>query len=724
MGFVFSLLLNGCASFPSQKAVIENSNISLQFDDQLIGINSLIDKNTGRQYAPGTASPVYLLGFGKSYDSLKVISSGDADVSSFQCKENGIELVYRHDSMNLRVICKVSAAEDDSLLHWSIHVDNRSGETLCSVEYPVISCLPSLGEEARDDAFLFPVSEGVLLKGLGKENAGMSGRYPGKVSSQLMYWFDPSGGFYFAACDGEGYPKELKVKNRKDRLDISQKFLMPIETSPAGEMPYEVVTGCFGGRWEDGAAVYRHWSDKQSWTKETISRRRSPSWLRETNLFLNANLGGKYKSAAEAATMISGYHDFFETPVVTAVFGWEKHGTWIGPDYFPPRPDRQFYVNLVNILDKRGDHLQFYTSGFRWGVKKPINEKGLIPRVYTDYDGTAHFMAEGEKYAVKDQNNQMVFKQLRWADNYLMCAGSEGARNILDSCYSYIYSLGVAGVDLDQNIGGEVDDCYSSSHGHPRGAGLWQTRSMERFLSKIQSDNMNRGETYFQGVEEPCERYIPFFDVFHGRAFTATKWPVYGPGAVSVPLYLFLYHQYQIAYAGWIDGGFSPCGFEKYGLGRAYIFGMYPGIRAGGNMELREDAPSDELLMLKGYLHLMKEAPDFLLRGRMIGETEIEGSGPFDTLAGRGDEIPASWDAVQGITWFSEKGDRQGVALANLSYEKQNVRIRVEANDGLLFQLVSCWDGQSGRQQGLASREGWVELTMHPWELAFLRGEK
>jgi len=341
-----------------------------------------------------------------------------------------------------------------------------------------------------------------------------------------------------------------------------------------------------------------------------------------------------------------------------------------------------------------------------------------------DYDGTAHFMAEGKMYAVKDQNDQLVFKQLRWADNFMMCAGSEGARNILDSCYSYIYNMGIAGVDLDQNIGGEVDDCYSSSHGHPRGAGLWQTRSMEKFLSKIQSDNLKRGEHCFQGVEEPCERYVPYFDVFHGRAFTATRWPVYGPGAVSVPLYLYLYHQYQIAYAGWIDGGFSPCGYEKYGLGRAYIFGMYPGVRTGGKMELRKNAPSDELLMLKGYLYLMNEAPDFLLRGRMIGETEIEGSGLFDTSAGRGDEIPVSWDAVQGITWLSEKGDRQGTALANLSGEKQDIKIRVEANDGLLFQFVGCRHGQSRRQQGLAPRDGWVQVTMLPWELAFLKAEK
>ncbi len=146
--------------------------------------------------------------------------------------------------------------------------------------------------------------------------------------------------------------------------------------------------------------------------------------------------------------MIKEYHDYFDIPVVTAVFGWEKHGSWIGPDYFPPNPNKQFYLDLVKKLDERGDNLHFYTSGFRWGVKKPINEKGLEPRIYTDYDGTASFMERDRNFAVTDKNGEMVLRKPRWADNYMMCTGSEGARRILDSCYNYIYDLGVAGLTL------------------------------------------------------------------------------------------------------------------------------------------------------------------------------------------------------------------------------------------------------------------------------------
>ena len=38
------------------------------------------------------------------------------------------------------------------------------------------------------------------------------------------------------------------------------------------------------------------------------------------------------------------------------------------------------------------------------------------------------------------------------------------------------------------------------------------------------------------------------------------------PGAVAIPLYIYVHHEYQLNYAGWIDRGFSPFGDERYGI--------------------------------------------------------------------------------------------------------------------------------------------------------------
>jgi hypothetical protein len=703
----------------SQTPVIETHKVLLQFNDNLNGIKSMIDKRTGRQFASGIEYPIYSI----SYGDDKSVDSKSADRYSYKKTDNGLELYFWHEKeINLKVTCKVQSKPADSLIYWSIEIENSSDYTVTSVEYPQISCIDSLGKKAKDDAIVFPIHEGELLTKMNVKGAKAANRYPGQVSAQLMYYFDPTGGFYYASSDGNGYPKNIKVINNGKGIVLSQEYLLPVQFEKEIKMPYEVVTGCFGGRWEDGAGVYREWSDKQAWTRKTISQRKSPSWLKGPNFLINPNFGSKRINVEMADQMIKGYHDYFDIPVIAAVFGWEKHGTWIGPDYFPPNPGKKFYIDLVRRLEKRGDHLYFYTSGFRWGVKKPISER--VPGKYTSYDGTQNFMKNGKEFAITSANNELVLLKPRWADNYILCAGSEGARNILDSCYNYIYNLGVAGVDLDQNIGGEVSDCYNTSHGHPKGSGLWQTQAIEKFFSGICSENEARGIDFFQGTEEPCEKYIPYLDAFHGRSFTATVWPVAGRGAVSIPLYIFLYHQYQISYAGWIDGGFSPSGFEKYGIGRSFIFGMYPGVRVGGNMQVKGNNSSDELKMLKGYVHFMKEASEFLIRGRMIGELQLKGSEPFNQEVKKGDKIPIKWNAVQGISWLSEKGDKVAYALTNLSEKSQTIQIELVKGNEALFKLSGYVLDKEQNQKGLKPDNGWLTITLQPWELAIVKTDE
>ena len=96
---------------------------------------------------------------------------------------------------------------------------------------------------------------------------------------------------------------------------------------------------------------------------------------------------------------------------------------------------------------------------------------------------------------------------------------------------------------------------------------------MAGFLDNLRRKARPLNPDSFLGIEEPCECYIPWIDIYHGRAFTATRWPANGPGAVSIPLYVYLYHEYQPGYAGWIDGGFSPAGNVRWGMARAFLSG-------------------------------------------------------------------------------------------------------------------------------------------------------
>lgn len=724
---VFTItVLNTFGTQPGKTVFLENKWLKISVAPDLKSISSILCKSSGRDYVTQTAVPLYKLFLGNNYNSKKVITATDAKDIKYVLNDDHLQLIFCHKAKyDIEVICELKLNQSDSLAYWNIKLKNLSKDTICGIEYPIIGCINRLGNNLEDDAILYPLHEGQLYQKTDSVK-NVSERYPGQLSAQLMYYFDKAGGLYYAAYDGAGYPKDLKISNVNKALVFSQFYYLPIRCEQQISLPYEVATGCFGGRWEAGASVYRSWTEKQVWTAKTIEQRDIPEWLKQPNLFINANLAAQYKSVAIAGNMIKGYHDFFDVPVVTAVFGWEKNGSWMGPDYFPPNPNEQYYEKLSKELASRGDHLYFYTSGFRWGVRKTIGNKAenKINRKYTAYNSTEAFMKNGADVAVRNYKGEMAFIQPGWADNYLLCAGSSGAQKILDSCYEKIYSLGVSGIDLDQNIGCEVEDCFAPGHEHPIGAGLWQTHSMEQFLSGIQLKNIKQGKRRFQGVEETCERYIPFLDVYHGRAYTAAVWPVIGKGAVSVPLYIYLYHPYHIGYAGWIDESFSPYNYVKYGIGRAFIFGMYPGVRVAGNTNLNATV-TEELLMLKSYVQLMKLKPEIVLSGKMISMLDIQGADYLNNYVDKNkkEKTPLNWLSVQGVGWKSSKDGRIAYVVANLSGKTQRVMITSIEGKTNRFQKWSSVLGAMKKVEDIASGNAGIELSLQPWELAIIENK-
>ena len=236
--------------------------------------------------------------------------------------------------------------------------------------------------------------------------------------------------------------------------------------------------------------------------------------------------------------------------------------------------------------------------------------------------------------------------------------------NLSAIAFTQIYDLGIAGVDLDQNLGAGIPHCYDDKHDHPPGTGWWKYQSMYKFLEGVRTQAREKHADSFIGVEEPCEAFIPVIDIVHGRAFTDTVWPAAGPGAVSVPLYLYLYHQYQLHYAGWIDSGFSPWGDVRSGIGRATIFGMQPGVRIGkAPFQLHDDEPSTELMMLRDAAQITHRCRDYLLLGRMLHDPDIKGSPPANNTSSTIDQLyrsPGQWFRLR-------PGDRRPATSAMLS---------------------------------------------------------
>jgi hypothetical protein len=705
---------------------IEGQRLHLAMREDLSGLASVVDCRTGREYVAAADQPValYRLTIGHSAGDAQTATSLEA--SRRWCKriDNGLELHFEHnEKARLNVACRVTAASDDPKIRWRISVTNHGSQPVIGVEYPIVHGPIRLGDDSTDDAIAYPHLEGVLLANPAvnmTRGMAMADSYPGTLSAQFLYYFDPAGGLYVAAEDGNGHRKSLKVQRLGRGLSFSVHHDFPSRLAESVEPPYEVVWTTGGGRWEDGAEVYRHWAAEQPWCARKIAESEIPVWLRQPVVFLNYNVrqagSDAYDTVEAADRNLKRYRDFFDVPVVACAFGWERHGTWIGPDYFPPHPSEAYYIELSKRLAARGDHLHVFTSGFRWGVKKPVRETRdrSKPRVYTNYDGTEHFERVGRGAAVVRPDGRLDFQKPPWADNYTLCAGSQQARRILTDAFCRVYSWGVAGVDLDQNLGAACSPCWNEAHAHPPGAGHWQFAAMSGFLQDLRRKARPLNPHCFLGIEEPCECYIPWIDIYHGRAFTATRWPANGPGAVSIPLYIYLYHTYQPGYAGWIDGVFSPASNVRYGLARAFLFGMQPGVRIPGKpFDLTDGPASEEMEMLRRLVKLNQQMGEYLLLGQMLPAPNVTGSPAMTRVP-----LPIRWPVVQATAWRCDSGN-VCYAVANLSGQSQTVELEV-AEQGMATSAVRLAKVGPDKRAALANSTTLptdVRLVLGPWEL-------
>ena len=712
---------------------LHSSRLDVVLDESLDGFQKIRDRTTGRDFAKPDANPLglYRLTLGGGKQKTIRLTSLDATKHSCEPTPNGLLLRFLHEGETpLEVLCRATATEKSPEIRWSITVKNDSRFPLTAAEFPRVQLTAQLGKTAEDDAIVYPSMEGVLLT-----NPAMRFRnqqehrtsYPGKASAQFMYFFDPDGGFYVAATDGTGYCKDLIAARRDKSIELTVTHRFPRQHEAKSSTEYDVVWTTAGGSWQSGASIYRDWAEQQPWCRKKLTDRDVPPWLLKTNVFLNFSVRapGTFSPADAAKKTFARYRGLFGAPLVATAFSWERHGSWIGPEYFPPFGGEQYYQDLAADFDQHGDHLQIYLSGFRWGVRKPTSERRGKPRVYTDYDGTKLWEEQGREATAITAQGDYEFNQPPWADNYTLCAGSDKAQKLLAEGFRQAFAMGITGVDLDQNIGADAAVCFSTEHGHPPGTGLWQHQAMVAFLESVRREAKSGNSDRFVGVEEPCEAYIPWLDAYHGRAFTDTRWPASGPGCASIPLYIYLYHEYQIGYAGWIDRGFSPMADERIGLGRAFLFGMQPGVRVNsGDFQLR-DKPSEPMEMLVRVVRLMQQAEEYLLLGRMLNEPKVEGAGRFPSngksIQGH-PPLPVEWPLVQTTSWRAADGS-VAYALANLSSERQTIRLTVEPNGmaGNSFMLKRL-DPES--EHAIAERvplPRQVELSLEPWDVCLLK---
>jgi len=412
----------------------------------------------------------------------------------------------------IRAVRIVERTASDGARRCRLSAEISDGWCLEELEYPIVRIAPGKDLGQGDLRIVLGTSKGGVYVNPLKEKVGWTwkARDPESMVAGFAAAYTAEKGFYFAAED-VGFDVKSIVFTRDDKgLLLSHQ----IECWATGrfDMTYDVVMSDVvrdGAdlRWEDLAERYRNWNDRQSWMKtRTVNRPDLPRWMKEGPSMVRFS-----RQWLEAPEEISAFlrwwrGTFGAGDVLAALWGWEKVGTWWGPDYFPCHPDDETFRRETAAMRKAGFRAFTWPSGYNWC--KCI---GRRPDGSYDVDYRQTFVREAIGHLAMTREGLPFHQDAFWLrDGALtsVCGGDVWTRSWWDGIVRALGERGSEAVQIDQTVGGRLRECWDPRHGHALGRGSWQRevfleqlKSMRTALKSVQVDGVI-------GVEEPNARFM------------------------------------------------------------------------------------------------------------------------------------------------------------------------------------------------------------------------
>ena len=700
-------------------AFLQNDYLRVEFDEKG-SLVRFVDRLCGRNYIASVRdmeAPLFRLVCVEAKDDGDILpgefylTSLLADSVDITTEAGKMRLRFTNiDNKPINVVCHVDLEKDRPFSRWRIEVENGTHHAIRAVEYPMVLGVFQLGESAHDDRILIPKHDGHLV-GNPKLRAweadeelkdhqryfypGEGKQVPGGASAQLLAYYDPDGGLYIATHDGDGHPKQLGPVWRKnahgDVFDLTPVHWKPEIVGEGYRSPYDTVIGCFQGDWQAAADIYKEWAVQQSWCARTIAERSDiPDWVKQGAFFFNFRL--RYQKDNEE--FLSKVADFVELwgrelniPMVAMMCGWEKIGEWTGPDYFPPYGGDERFQAMCEDLKSRGIYpFPFGLSGLKLIIRNKINASGVQPELATDYNAWKQFEEKYRPHAAVKPGGEVILNSTvdSWDGLHAYaCVNTEQAREQLyDASMKLAKHYGAQVVQADQLFNGGSTECYHRSHGHPPGRGRWQVEALREIYQDIRREGKEHESNFVLSQEWQSELYLQDMDIYHTRNYDQPR------GLMGVPLFAYLYHEYQPSYGGdW--SSFLPDNTNGvYYHGANLVNGNLPAgcpstmWKTTKNYQ-PEDADPRILQMAKNACRLFRRYPEYLVLGKMLNTLPLQV--PFIKIDFVGvifgfAKGPLSVPAVLCRAWQAES---KGIsyALANVSGEVQRFSLRVMPYD-------------------------------------------
>ncbi|MEW6357143.1 MAG: DUF6259 domain-containing protein [Planctomycetota bacterium] len=533
-------------------------------------IVSFTDNRTGQEFVAKQAKPcLFRLVFTEKGDvsgTVRTFSSDDAQEATYSAKSapeqsSAVLAFSKIGGREIGAVCAVSVKEDDPLVRWRISVDGSAPLVLEGIHFPVLVMRERLGESDEDDAAVVGDSRGGIFRRPGRWTPGarFAADQPGRLTAQFACCYDAGAGLYTATQDSKGYPKTLEMVRTADGVELVWKHLCFHELSKPLALDYDIACTTFGSQdkgtptdWRDAADIYKQWALKQPWCARTIAERNDfPESVKRGSALLFCDLRSRWGNAASMTGIAEWIErnwrrNFGATPPPTVIFfACEGLAAWASPDYFPLYPSDEAFMAGARALHKVGAHVYLAPSSYQWWQtygKRP--DGGYL------WDGRAEFDKTARAHAAADRDGPAYSSNYSWlegGDSAQLCHGDPWTRKWFSHLAEELHNRGADMFHLDQTIGGRWlrKPCYSGTHGHPPGRGLWETEAMHDQLCSLQK---SLPQFSIAGFEEPQELFIQqcclqFYDGW--QPWTTAQ----QPGQEPAPVIEYLYHEFLPLYA-------------------------------------------------------------------------------------------------------------------------------------------------------------------------------
>lgn len=398
----------------------------------------------------------------------------------------------------------------DGFTRCRIDVSVADGWRLERTAYPLVDVPLPLAGGGSEDWCVVGSNEGGVWRPkddpVGRANVYA---YPGYLAAQFAAVYNESRGFYFAAEDADGHEKGVGFR----RLERGVRFVHERWGWDAGVVTgaYDVVmraVACSDDplSWEDFADVYRVWLLRQPWmAKSYLERDDVPAWLKRAPAMMRYTRQWLARPGQVAALMAWWRRNFGPEDVIAAVWGWEKLGTWWGPDYFPAYPDDEALRAETARMRANGFHPFAWPSCYNWSECIGRRPDGSC-RV--DYRDT--FLKAYEDIRVVMRDGSFHRYEAPWMEggaNAAVCGGAKRAQDWLRGLTAGIAARGFDMVQFDQSPGGRLYDCWSADHGHPVGKGRWNFAAFTDSLRAMRTGMTSVRPDGAICVEQPHEQF-------------------------------------------------------------------------------------------------------------------------------------------------------------------------------------------------------------------------